>query len=147
MRQRPSTQFWGWSVSILFGSSSGVIQRIRGFGAHCSSVRCCSQCRAPEGDRILCDSPRVREEETALSPEAFQGITVALLGDPAHVRIAKQITGVLKSQAKTVEVSSGGPSSQPATSSDSFHDWRIVVPLGALVLSVVNGATLLETVA
>lgn len=95
----------------------------------------------------MCDSPRVREEETALSPEAFQGITVALLGDPAHVRIAKQITGVLKSQAKTVEVSSGGPSSQPATSSDSFHDWRIVVPLGALVLSVVNGATLLETVA
>lgn len=95
----------------------------------------------------MCDSPRVREEETALSPGAFQGITVALLGDPAQVRIAKQITGVLKSQAKTVEVSSGGPSSQPATSSDSFHDWRIVVPLRALVLSVVNGATLLETVA
>ena len=52
-------------------------------------------------------------------------------GDPVQVKIAKQISGVLKSQAKTVFI---------------YQLHHPVFPLGALVLSVVTKATLLKTV-
>ena len=55
------------------------------------------------------------------------------------MKMAKQISGVLKSQAKTVFI-------YQLYHPDSFHGLRLVFPLGALVLSVVTKATLLKTV-
>lgn len=47
----------------------------------------------------------LEQRKDSLTAEAFHNISVALLGDPVRAKIAKQITGILKSQARTTDPS------------------------------------------